>query len=52
MKHEELIFPGAIKNIEKILSTFSIENILLVRGNQSYIKSGAKKTLDTILKKI
>lgn len=48
MKQEEFIFPGAINNLEKLLTTYASKNILLVRGNQSYTKSGAKKALAPI----
>jgi len=51
MSQEEFIYPGAINNIEKILTNHSIENIFLVRGNQSYIKSGARDSLGVILGK-
>ena len=51
MRQEVIIYPGAINNIEKILTTQSSVNILLVRGHQSYIKSGAKDSLRPILEK-
>ncbi len=48
MIQEEFIYPGAINNIDKILKKLSVENIFLVHGNQSYLKSGAKKLLNQI----
>lgn len=48
MKQEEFIYPGAIDNISKILKYFNVENIFLVHGKQSYIKSGAYKSLNSI----
>jgi alcohol dehydrogenase class IV len=45
---EEYIFPGAINRIEEILDKFSLKNIFLVRGNQSFIKSGAQHSLKSI----
>lgn len=51
MIEKEYIYPGAIKNIEKVLFELEAKNILLVRGNQSFIKSGAKDALATIYKK-
>lgn len=51
MQQEELIFPGSIHKLQKIISSFSSENILLVRGKQSYAKSGAKEALTPIIEK-
>ena len=51
MIEKEYIYPGAIKNIEKVLPKIKAKNILLVRGNQSFIKSGAKDTFTSIFKK-
>jgi alcohol dehydrogenase class IV len=51
MQQEEFIFPGAINNLEKVLSDSSSKNILLIRGNQSFTKSGAKEALASIYKK-
>lgn len=51
MIQEEFIYPGAINNIEKILANYSGRNIFLVRGNQSYIKSGARDSLRPIFGK-
>lgn len=48
---KEYIYPGAIQSLEKIIAGLNINNILLVRGNQSYIKSGAKETLSPIFEK-
>ncbi len=45
MEQRELINLGAIKELDGILSEFSPKNILLVRGNQSYDKSGAKDSI-------
>lgn len=51
MKQLNLVFPNSINQIDEILSDFSIENIFLVRGNNSYVKSGAEKGLTQIFKK-
>lgn len=39
----------AIQSMEKILTELQIKNILLVRGNYSYTKSGAKEALASAL---
>lgn len=51
MIEKEYIYPGAIENIEKVLPKIKAKNILLVRGNQSFIKSGAKDALTSIFDK-
>ncbi len=48
MIEKEYIYPGAIENIEKVLFKIKVKNILLVRGNQSFIKSGAKDAFTSI----
>lgn len=45
MISKEYIYPGAIQNMESILCELKVKNIFLVRGKQSYIKSGAKEIL-------
>lgn len=51
MIENEYIYPGAIENIEKVLLKIKVKNILLVRGNQSFIKSGAKDAFTNIFDK-
>lgn len=48
MIEKEYIYPGSIKVVERLLFELQVKNILLVRGNQSYIKSGAKEALSFI----
>ena len=48
MIEKEYIYPGAVENIEKVLLKIKAKNILLVRGNQSFIKSGAKDAFTSI----
>lgn len=50
MIQSEYLFPGGIMEIEKVITEMQAKNILLVRGNDSYVKSGAKKVLTIVLK--
>jgi alcohol dehydrogenase len=50
MIQKEYIYTGAIESVEEIIAGLNVKNIFLVRGNQSYIKSGAKKALSSIFK--
>jgi alcohol dehydrogenase class IV len=48
MKQTEFIYPGAIENIYTILKENPVDNIFLVKGKQSFIKSGIQKSFKTI----
>lgn len=49
MIKSEYLFPGAIHSMDDLLPQLKAKNILLVRGKQSYMKSGAKEVLDVLL---
>jgi alcohol dehydrogenase class IV len=50
MNQKTFIFPGSIKMIPSIISELNNSNILLIRGNNSFEKSGARKELGHLLK--
>ena len=50
MKQKEIIQPGAISKLIKLLEDYNNINIFLIHGNQSYINSGAQKIFSKILK--
>lgn len=45
MKQQEYIYPGAINKLHDIIVEHNPKNILLVRGNNSFIKSGVREAL-------
>jgi len=51
MKQREFVFPGSINKIEQILNEYCPKSIFLIRGKQSYIDSGAQKSLIPIFNK-
>ena len=50
MLQKEYFGFNSINNLSKILSKHSPNNIFLVTGKSSYLKSGAKKIIDILLK--
>jgi len=51
VKQLDFIFPNSINVLEETLFNYSIKNVFLVRGKNSFIKSGAEEILLPILKK-